>query len=102
MLKILIKAVFKLIELLGSLLVAPIFALINPFLSALGLQTYYNSFTTWFTNIFSYFNFAVAMLHIPRVALAVVFSFGATIFTFNISLRAIALVQAIYRTVKKG
>ena len=102
MLDILFKFVFKIIQTLGSLLISPVLALVSPFLQAIGLSNYYTSIITWFQMAFTYVNFAVAMLHIPRVPLIAVFSFGATIFTFNITLRAVGLVQAIYRTVKKG
>lgn len=102
MFQILFNFVFKIIQTLGALITAPIFAIVNPFLSAFGLSTYYNDILLFFQSAFTYVNFFVTLLHIPRVALVGVFTFATTIFTFNVALRVAALVQAIYRTVKKG
>lgn len=102
MFQILFNFVFKIIQTLGALIFAPIFAIVNPFLQAFGLDTHYNAILDFFTSAFTYVNFFITLLHIPRVALIGVLTFATTIFTFNISLRAVALIQAIYRTVKKG
>lgn len=102
MLKILISAVFKLIALIGKIIITPIMLIVNPILTAFGFSEYTNSILQFLQSAYSYFNFFVELLHIPRLAIQSVFAVGGTILTFNVTLYTVGLLISIYDFVKAG
>ena len=102
MLNIIITAVFKLIEIIGKILITPIFTVLSPILNALGFSQFANGILNFVDYSLTYVDFFIDIFHIPRVALVIVLGLGATILTFNIALITFSLVTNIYSYIKNG
>lgn len=102
MLNILISAVFKLIQILGTILITPIMSVISGVLDSIGFSQYASAIIDFINLSLTYIDFIIEVLHVPRVALALVLGFGATVITFNIALYVVSLVINIYSFVKTG
>lgn len=100
MLKIIISAVFKLIALIGSLLLAPLMVLLTPLMSLLGFAEFIPYFIGFFQTGLTYASWFVIALHIPLAPFVTIISLCGVFLTFNISLRAVLLVKNIYLAVK--
>lgn len=98
MFQLLVNFVFKIISIIGSIILTPLMSLLTPLLSSFGVDT--SSIINWFQQVFSFVPFVITILHIPTLLFTGVLSFASTIFIFNISLRVVGLIQAVYYTIK--
>lgn len=98
MFQILVNFVFKIISIIGSIILTPLMALVTPLFSAFGVDT--TSIINWFQEVFSFVPFILVTLHIPQALFSGVLAFASTIFVFNISLKVVGMIQAVYYTIK--
>lgn len=102
MLNIIISAVFKLIQLIGGLLLTPLMLIITPLMSALGFTDFISHIYYFIDLALTYASFFVVALHIPIVPFVFLLGLCVTLFTFSITIRAVLLVKNIYTAVKSG
>lgn len=98
MFQILVNFVFKIISIIGSIILTPLMALVTPLFSAFGVDT--SAIINWFQDVFEFVPFILTILHIPHALFSGVLAFASTIFIFNISLRVVGIIQAVYFTIK--
>lgn len=102
MFNIVIQVVFKLIQILGGILIAPVFAIASPLLNLIGFSAFVTDIIVFVDYSLTYVDFIIDIFHIPRVALSLVLGLGATILTFNVTLWAFTLIKNVYSFIKTG
>lgn len=102
MFNIIIKVVFKLIQILGNILIQPIFFIASPLLNLIGFRTFAGSILEFVEYSLTYVDFIIDIFHIPRAALSICLGLGATILVFNVTLWSFTLIKNVYSIVKTG
>lgn len=96
--QMLISVVFKVLNALASIILAPVFAVASLIIP--DFSVYLSSMNLYLGYILHYFNFIIDFLLIPRAPLIAVATLGLGILTFNITMRVVGLSMAIYKWFK--
>lgn len=96
LLQLLFNGFFKLLMLIVKILLFPFLALVNPILNAFGFSTYAGSILSFIASALSYVNFFLDAFHVPRLAMNGLILICWTMFTWQVVIRAYALIIAIW------
>lgn len=96
--QMLISVVFKVLNALASIILAPIFAVASIIIP--DFSTYVSSFNTWLSYGLMYINFFIDLFMIPRAPLIAVCTLALAILTFNVTLRVVGLIISVYKNLK--
>ena len=100
MLNIVVSVFFKLLSIIASIILYTIVAILTPVMSYFGFNDFTSSIVSYIQIAFSYANFFIVALHIPKAPLLLVVSICGVIWTFTVTVRAYIMVTSVYKAIK--
>lgn len=100
MLNLVVSIVFKLISIIGGILLVPIITILKPFMDLLGFSDFVSYILQYIDIALTYFSFFAISLHIPLAPLLFVVSICGVLLTFTIAFRSVIMVKSVYSAIR--